>query len=57
MTNQQDKPEAFSGYEHSDAFDAGYLAVSDLHKLHYEQYGNPEGKPGNAILLSASILL
>jgi proline iminopeptidase len=26
-------------------YDSGYLQVSDLHALHYEQVGNPEGKP------------
>ncbi len=26
-------------------FDSGYLPVSDLHTLYYEQSGNPDGKP------------
>ena len=26
-------------------FDEGFLPVSDLHTLHYEQSGNPDGKP------------
>ncbi|KAL4861790.1 proline iminopeptidase [Aspergillus spectabilis] len=34
-----------TGYTHSDAFDTGILPVSDIHTLHYEQYGNPAGKP------------
>lgn len=50
MASQNQKSETISGYEHSDAFDEGYLAVSDLHKLHYEQYGNPQGKPGMTFL-------
>ena len=28
-----------------DAFDEGYIQVSDLHSLWYAQYGNPEGVP------------
>jgi proline iminopeptidase len=35
-----------TSYTHSDAFDQGWLKVSDLHTLHYEQYGKPDGKPG-----------
>jgi proline iminopeptidase len=34
-----------NGYEHSDPFDEGMLPVSSIHRLHYEQYGNPDGKP------------
>ncbi|KAJ5809880.1 uncharacterized protein N7503_002098 [Penicillium pulvis] len=34
-----------SGYTHSDAFDSGTLAVGTIHRLHYEQYGKPDGKP------------
>ena len=26
-------------------FDTGYLQVSDLHRIYYEQCGNPQGKP------------
>lgn len=26
-------------------FNAGYLEVSDIHKIFYEQYGNPNGEP------------
>jgi proline iminopeptidase len=36
-----------SGYTHSDPFDTGTLAVGTIHHLHYEQYGNPDGKPGS----------
>ncbi|KAH8880946.1 proline iminopeptidase [Thozetella sp. PMI_491] len=36
---------AAPGYQHADAFDLGVLAVGDIHKLHYEQYGKPDGKP------------
>ncbi|KAF2479404.1 proline iminopeptidase [Neohortaea acidophila] len=32
-------------YKHSPAFDEGFLQVSELHKLHYEQYGKRDGKP------------
>ncbi|KAH8434871.1 uncharacterized protein LDX57_012502 [Aspergillus melleus] len=33
------------GYFHDDAYDTGKLRVSTIHTLHYEQYGNPSGKP------------
>jgi proline iminopeptidase len=33
-------------YTHSSAFDEGFLEVSPIHKLHYEQYGKSDGKPG-----------
>lgn len=33
------------GYRHEDAFDEGYLQVSDLHKIYYAQYGKRDGKP------------
>lgn len=33
------------GYKHSPAYDSGYLPVGTIHRLHYEQYGNPDGKP------------
>ena len=32
-------------YPRIEPYDQGYLAVSDLHTLHYEQCGNPDGKP------------
>ena len=34
------------GYKHDDAFDEGYLQVSDLHKVYYTQYGKQDGKTG-----------
>ena len=36
------------GYTHAAAFDTGYLQVSNLHRIYYEQYGKPDGKPGNS---------
>jgi proline iminopeptidase len=33
------------GYKHDPPFDSGYLQVSDIHRLHYEQYGKRDGKP------------
>lgn len=33
------------GYTHDDAYDAGFLSVSDIHRIHYEQYGKQDGKP------------
>ena len=35
-----------TGYSHDDAFDSGYLRVSDLHTVHYYQHGKKDGKPG-----------
>lgn len=32
-------------YPPIDAYDSGYLRVSDVHELFYEQSGNPKGKP------------
>ncbi|OKL57334.1 hypothetical protein UA08_07456 [Talaromyces atroroseus] len=32
-------------YSHGPAFDEGFLSVSSLHALHYEQYGKVDGKP------------
>ena len=32
-------------YPEIDAYDSGMLAVDGRHRLHYEQCGNPEGKP------------
>ncbi|MDH3242504.1 MAG: prolyl aminopeptidase, partial [Alphaproteobacteria bacterium] len=26
-------------------FDTGRLRVSDIHEIHYEQAGNPDGRP------------
>lgn len=45
MASQNTSP----GYTHSDAFDAGFLAVGSIHKLYYHQYGNKTGKPGKLI--------
>ncbi|KAF2738870.1 prolyl aminopeptidase [Polyplosphaeria fusca] len=36
---------AEKGYTHGDAFDSGFLQVSDVHKVYYAQYGKPDGKP------------
>lgn len=33
------------GYTHSAPYDSGFLPVGDIHKLHYEQYGNQNGLP------------
>jgi len=32
-------------YEPIEPFDKGFLKVSDIHELYYEQCGNPEGTP------------
>ncbi len=32
-------------YEPVEPFDTGYLPVSDIHTIYYEQCGNPDGKP------------
>jgi proline iminopeptidase len=32
-------------YPESEPFDVGRLAVDPPHEIHYEQYGNPDGKP------------
>ncbi len=32
-------------YEKSKCFDESYLEVSEVHKIYYAQYGNPNGKP------------
>ena len=32
-------------YSPFDAYQTDFLPVSDLHTLHYEQSGNPQGKP------------
>jgi pimeloyl-ACP methyl ester carboxylesterase len=34
-------------YRHSTPFDSGFLSVGSIHKIHYEQYGNKDGRPGN----------
>jgi proline iminopeptidase len=35
-------------YKHSVPFDSGFLSVGSIHKIHYEQYGNKDGKPGKS---------
>ena len=32
-------------YPEIEPFNSGYLAVSELHEIHYEESGNPDGKP------------
>jgi proline iminopeptidase len=32
-------------YSASEAFNRGFLKVSDIHEIYYEEYGNPNGKP------------
>lgn len=32
-------------YQHSDPWDQGFLQVSDIHQIYYEQYGKADGKP------------
>lgn len=34
-----------TGYTHEKAYDSGFLKVSEIHRLHYQQYGNPSGAP------------
>lgn len=36
---------SFDGYNHDDPYDSGFLPVSDIHKIHYEQYGKQDGQP------------
>jgi hypothetical protein len=38
-----------AGYTHKEEFDSGDLQVSDLHRIHYVQYGEPNGKTGKTI--------
>lgn len=42
------------GYEHSSPFDSGMLSVGAIHKIHYEQYGKEDGKPGRSYQFSES---
>lgn len=37
---------AMTGYTHDPPFDSGFLKLGDIHTMHYEQYGQPKGKPG-----------
>lgn len=39
------------GYAHTKAIDSGILPVGTIHKLHYEQYGKNDGKPGKTVHL------
>ena len=39
------------GYQHGDAFNTGDLQVTETHRIHFEQYGKPDGKPGELLLL------
>lgn len=41
---QAEEPKAVL-FPEIEPYDSGYLRVSDLHEIHYEQVGNPEGKP------------
>ncbi|PVH97205.1 proline iminopeptidase [Periconia macrospinosa] len=34
-----------NGYQHSGPFNESDIQVSTIHRIHYAQYGNPEGKP------------
>ena len=39
-------PEVSEGYPTTDeAFDSGWLKVSDLHEIYYEQSGKEDGNP------------
>ena len=44
------------GYEHTNAYDQGYLTVSDVHALYYKQYGKQDGKCGELIFTKVAIL-
>ncbi|KAF9895555.1 hypothetical protein BX616_009409, partial [Lobosporangium transversale] len=41
-------PESQALYPKIETFDTGFLKVSDLHTIYYEQSGNPEGNPRGA---------
>ena len=32
-------------HSYDSTFDTGFIQVDTVHKIYYEQYGNPEGKP------------
>ena len=55
MTTEPPGQYPASQYAHTTAFDAGTLAVSEIHNLHYEQYGKKDGKPGECIILSSPV--
>ena len=40
-----------SGYVHTEPFNSGVLPVGDIHRLHFEEYGNKDGKPGKSFEL------
>ena len=42
MSSEPAKDELFPEIE---PYDSGYLRVSDIHEIYYEQSGNPQGKP------------
>ena len=43
MLNFKNKSNFF--FESLNSYDDDYLDVGDGHKIYYEQYGNPHGKP------------
>ena len=43
MLNFKNKSNFF--FESINSYDNDYLDVGDGHKIYYEQYGNPHGKP------------
>ena len=43
-----------SPHTHSSAFNEGFLKVSSIHKLHYEQYGKVDEKPGMLKMIQLS---
>ena len=55
MTTEPPGQHPASQYAHTTAFDAGTLAVSEIHNLHYEQYGKQDGKPGESALLCKAL--
>jgi len=38
-------------YPEIEPYDTGFLKVSDIHNVYYEQSGNPNGNPGNIIYI------
>jgi hypothetical protein len=47
--SQPSHSESSPGYTHTAPFDSGFLPVGTIHKLHYEQYGKKDGKPGKLV--------
>ena len=43
MTSTEDH--ITEGYKHDAPYDSGFLPVGSIHRIHYEQYGNQNGKP------------